>query len=268
MPADLPSSGGTGGTGGSGDRGPLLLGGLILAVVAVVGAMVWWVASGRGPSVALGGNDDEPTPEESFTFSPRPEPSESPTTPPIEPKVKGWQPVVHAERGLAYDVPEDWDVNSAGTIIGFENKNGPLVAMRGSADYQRGFCPGESGSSLGGAGVAKRAEGDLARAARDRASEWASAGYTDEERGVVPDIMVGTPEPVRIKGAKAYHAKALVEVDSPGRCDASSALVHVVAARGGGADGVFVLYADRGMPDSLTENTIDKIVGSVRVYRP
>lgn len=241
---------------------PLLV--IALIVLAVVGLRS---LSGSLNKQVAAGPSDPPTPSQPATTTRPPTPTPSPSRTPTQAVVKGWQPVVHAKRGVAYDVPRDWEVNTPTTIVGFET-NGNRLAMTGSADFASGYCTDEgSGIWRGVSGVAAAPKsGSLPSVAKVAASTWGNV-YDDPSKGIHAVADAGEPKPLHVKGAKAYHSRVEVTVTGGDACTPPKALVDVVAVRGGATNGIFVLVADQGDKLDEARTTLDKIVSSVRTYK-
>lgn len=240
---------------------------LVIALVALVVVGITSLGSRLGERVATGSSRGA-TPSAPARTTDPPTPTPSHTTAPTKPVVAGWQPVVHTKRGVAYDVPRDWEVNTPTTIVGFEDPGGghPL-AMSGSADYASGYCT-NSGSGIWRAvsGVAAAPKsGSLREVAKVAASTWGNV-YDDPSKGIHAVADDGRAKPLRVKGAKAYHSRVEVTVSGGDACTPSRALVDVVAVRGEHTNGIFVLAAHQGTRQDEGRATINKIVSSVRVY--
>ncbi|MGH3467095.1 MAG: hypothetical protein ACRDQF_05110, partial [Thermocrispum sp.] len=56
------------------------------------------------------------------------------------PVVEGWQVVASSKDGAAFDVSQDWEVETPDTLTGFENGDGVRSIMHSVATYRSGFC--------------------------------------------------------------------------------------------------------------------------------
>lgn len=216
------------------------------------------------------GLTDPPSPSAPAATTNPPTPTPSPTTAPAKPKVAGWWPVVHAKRGIAYDVPHDWEVESADTIVGFEDvgKHKETLAMSGAAEYAAGYCTNDdSGVWRAVSGVAAAPKsGSLPAITKAAAESWGGV-YDEPESGIHAVADAGAVRPLRVKGAEAYHSRVTVTATGGDACAAHAALVDVLAVRGPHSNGIFVLAADQGAKADEDRATLNKIVKSVRVYR-
>lgn len=242
---------------------------LIVAVVLLAVIGVRSLGSQAKKHVASGATDP-PSPSAPAATTNPPTPTPSPTKAPTKPKVAGWWPVVHAKRGIAYDVPHDWEVETPTTIVGFEDvgKNRETLTMSGAAEYASGYCTNDdSGVWRAVSGVAAAPKsGSLPAITKAAAESWGGV-YDDPDSGVHAVADAGPAKPLRIKGAKAYHSRVKVTATGGDACAAHAALVDVVAVRGPHSNGIFVLAADQGDKPDEDRGTLNKIVKSVRVYR-
>lgn len=185
----------------------------------------------------------------------------------LAPKIPGWHVVTAPKVGLAYDVPPSWKVDSPATIIGFTDQAGnPVVGMSNAATYLSGYCPANSGSTRGGAGVTTAQTTDPAQAASDAAKAWGNAGYNAAD-GTPPVIAPAQPQATTVLGvvgALVHDTLTMIKTTS---CDPTGAEIDVVAwplkAPQSGC-GLFILYADQGTPDSADVADLIRIVSSLR----
>lgn len=244
----------------------------LVLIVAVIGLAVIGVRS-LERSVnrhVASGVTLAPTPSKPAATTNPPTPTPSPTTAPAKPKVAGWWPVVHAKRGIAYDVPHDWEVESADTIVGFEDvgKDKKTLVMTGAAEYAAGYCTNDASGvwrAVSGVAAAPKS-GSLPAITKAAAESW-GAVYDEPSSGVHAVADAGPVKPLRVAGAKAYHSRVTVTATGGDACAAHAALVDVVAVRGPHSNGIFVLAADQGDKPDENRATLNKIVKSVRVYK-
>jgi hypothetical protein len=255
-------------------RGVLLKVALIAtpAIVVIIVLVVGLIGlSHRFTSHVLSsGTSSSPTPSAPAATTDPPKPTPSATTPPTKPVVAGWQPVVHAKRGVAYDVPRGWEVNSPGTIVGFEGvgASNRTLAMSGSAEYGSGYCT-SSGSGVWRAvsGVAAAPKtGDLAAQTTSLAQAWGSV-YDEPSKGIHAVADPGRAKLVHVKGARAYHVRVAVTVTGGDACTPHRARVDVLTVRAAHTTGAFVLASEQGATADPTSRTIARILSSVRAYR-
>jgi hypothetical protein len=176
----------------------------------------------------------------------------------------GWHAIGHQQRGIAYDAPPNWRVESPSTTIGFEDSHGPEVGMSAAAEYKAGYCSGHPASSRAGSGVAAMRGTDLGQAAHAAARAWARAAY---EEGVQhPRLTIGKPRALKVSGAHAVEVTATVQIPKPGHCGSPDGVVDAVAMSGGGASGIFIIYADEGVSGAVPSKVLGQMVGSLRRY--
>jgi hypothetical protein len=247
---------------------------VILAVVVLVvgvGGVLLLSADGRP-------DDQPPSTTAPLPTAPRTVP-ESPlpavaTTSPVLPGRVG---VASYKHGLAYDVPRNWQVETPGTIVGFEDAKGrPLVGMSGAAGVERGDCSlvrtGVSGGEAPDLRRTARLSG-LPGAAQSAARRWADAGYTPtigNTNGQAPTVQVSRPRGVRLHGGiRGYYVTAQVTVNGTrGTCDPPRAVVHAVAFPSThGNPVVFIGYASVGAPGAPGDADIRKAISSIRPLR-
>ncbi|RJL32204.1 hypothetical protein D5H75_17560 [Bailinhaonella thermotolerans] len=250
---------------------------LVGALVLTAGALGFVVLGNDGdkdpdPGKALPQLIDTPAPAQTAgpatsptaAGSPPPIPTPNPP-PPMKPTVAGWQAVFSTKRQMAYDVPSRWQVRTPTTIIGFEDADGkPLVGMSGAAKLYKGKCGGED-RSLGGAGVQEADSNDSAAVARFFAGLWADAAYRteDDER---PQVTLGPPKPIKLDGRKGRVVTATAVRARSEKCEPPRGQVYVAAIPKAEGDGnvVLIIYAHRGVADSIPEYEINKIISTFR----
>ncbi len=136
--------------------------------------------------------------------------------------------------------------------------------MSAAAEYKAGYCPGHSGSSRAGSGVAAMRGTDLGEAAHTTARAWARAAY---EQGVQhPKLTIGKPRALTVSGAHAVQVTATVTIPKPGHCGSPEGVVEAVAMSGGGANGIFIIYADEGVSGAVPSKVLGQMVGSLRRF--
>ncbi|MFF3561202.1 hypothetical protein ACFYXS_14290 [Streptomyces sp. NPDC002574] len=95
----------------------------------------------------------------------------------IKPVVAGWRTVVRGDMGVAYDVPTNWTVKSAGLLIGYEwDKN--RIVTGGAATLDEDWC-GTDQRGMAGVKGGKGAK-SLQSEATNEAYNWAYAKYNQE----------------------------------------------------------------------------------------
>ncbi|WP_308015590.1 hypothetical protein, partial [Streptomyces huiliensis] len=264
-------------------------------VLAIVGGVVALAVIGGGIAFALkGGSGDDEKKEDAKGASAAPKdpagPQASASAPapggqgadkPADGGYKapaGWQSQVYERHGFAYDVPgkgEKWKLLPGDTMISYTDKGKPVVAMTGTANFREGGCSsnpnpdtfGEAGkgqlATVGTTGGGK--DGDLQTNARNWAGNWGVMAYGGVGANK-PKIEVSQATPWKKNGIEGYTATAKVKVTHrPSACVPPTAIVKSIAQKM--PDGTFhgwVIYADQGVPDALSEEQIDKIMQTVR----
>ncbi|MEV6057836.1 hypothetical protein [Streptomyces sp. NPDC052107] len=115
------------------------------ALVAVIAAAAVVLASGVTGFLVLGGHQhDGPDPKPTNTAS-----ASQSSANPREPgtraaTIKGWKVVMNPTQGIAFDVPPQWEIQSAGWVT-YVSKDGdpddkPLIAIRNVAMLQTKWC--------------------------------------------------------------------------------------------------------------------------------
>nr|WGC84435.1 Orf+1 [Streptomyces sp.] len=195
-----------------------------------------------------------------------------------QPTVPGWQTQARSEHHFRYDVPgkaDKWNVIDQGSAISYTDKNGkPIVVMTGASHYREGGCAsnpnpkafGEAGkgqlATVGTTGGGK--EGTLQENARNWAGNWGFVAYGGPDNK--PKIEVSQATPWKHGGIDGYTATAKVTVvNRPSPCVPPTAIVHSIAQKlPDGTMHGWVIYADQGVPNALTEAEIQKIMNTVR----
>ncbi|MFD6463953.1 hypothetical protein, partial [Streptomyces roseolus] len=96
------------------------------------------------------------------------------------PAIPGFQGVAVSTRGIAYDVPAQWEVDSPGTIRGFENSAGDRIGGTGTATEGEDYCP-ETSRAL--SFVSRPDPTDAATAAAEVGRLAAKVGFEDLSGG-------------------------------------------------------------------------------------
>ncbi|MFI0409654.1 hypothetical protein [Actinomadura sp. 3N508] len=222
------------------------------------------------PFLLLGQDDGDDAGGAGFSASPPSSPS-SPEPEPVStvpPKVKGWRAVSSAKYGLSYDVSKAWRILPTETLSGFEALPGKKepVMMSSVAQYRDDVCKdGDTDYDRGGAGFNQYIEGTVTQVARHAANKWATHAY-NVEGAPAPVVTLSAPKTVNVGRDKGVHVRADVVIKAKGKCDAPSAIVHVVAVPGvaPGKTTVFVLMSDQGVPDAMPKAELTKVLGSLR----
>lgn len=260
-------------------------------------AMVLIVALGVVLALTLGSGDDESTASEATTSAATTTTTTTPTAseifapPPAgtltidgvcegfsgaatSQTPAGWSTVV-SKRGLVYDVPPAWEVNTCSTLVGWEKAcdDGPfgycpIRTMSGSADLAdpNPTCKG----GLAVSGVPASTDISDIHAAVQAEARLVPDIYSSDD-GVAPAVSLSTPRNLTVAGRPAVQVVATVTgmpVDD--ECSAPSALHSMVATTVPGQEGtvLFVVALDQGRPGALDAGVIDQMVATLRDATP
>ncbi|MFD7557812.1 hypothetical protein ACFV9E_25130 [Streptomyces sp. NPDC059835] len=256
--------------------------------VAIVAATLVVVAAAATGAFVLTRDDDKkdeadskPVAASSAPASSAPAPADSSANPraggDLKPTVPGWKVVTNPKYGTAFDVPPDWNVLGSGVIISFSDeakKDGsPAVAMSGPASYKKDWCKvdadkngSEESYELAGVGT-KGGQGakDTAEASRNAAESWAWAGYAQKApKGTTK--VTEAKEYTTASGLKGHVATASVTgLPKENKCSTDGKSIAFSFKTANGDFSSWILYGVAGVPDELKQETIDKILSSVRL---
>mgnify|MGYP000004540343 CR=1 FL=1 len=261
-----------------------------VVVVALVVAGVFWGLNRDDDSSAVA--ETSTTATQSSTSVAAPPSSERPTetsaAPPTAPgggtgtcgqvtsgptaqTPAGWKTVV-SPRGLAYDVPPDWDVPSCSTVIGWEKAcpdgpfgTCPIRVLNGAAELPNRSpgCEKSSRAVTGTAGATKI--NDPGAAIRAEVSTVADI-YTSDN-GVVPKVDLASPSSFTIGGNPAVSVIASVTGIAPGTCGTTEAHHFMVATTVPGQPGTVVFIASQNLSGNLDgprTELIAQIIDTIR----
>ncbi|GAA1761306.1 hypothetical protein [Streptomonospora arabica] len=175
----------------------------------------------------------------------------------------GWQGVEVEERGIAYDVPEAWFVESPDLVSGFTD-DGQGVGMGGSAvsGAREGPCYSYP-PAPGRAGIAAVGQvADTAQTAAETADTWAGLAYSNEEGRA--EVSATEPVPFAANGLVGHQVT--VEVQAPEfDCYPTQAVLRVVSFLSPAGDDVFnfIVFADTAGP-LAPEVDLDTMTASLR----
>ncbi|GHF30142.1 hypothetical protein GCM10010218_09250 [Streptomyces mashuensis] len=249
------------------------------AALAVVAAAVV-----TGVVVLKGGKNDDKGPENNnvakgtATSAPAtPSPAGSSAAPPapednpragvdVKPVIPGWKTVVSTKRQNAFDVPPDWKVNPAGTSTGFELDGKPIAVMTSTASYKSGECSKNDERGKAGSKGAQGAKSE-ADAAETEALNWVWAAFDKKKTGTF-DHTKAQPY-TSDHGISGYWASAKVTgVQKTDKCSTDGKSFTVTYKTASGDLATWVLYAGTGFDGELPDDTIKKIMSTLRPYTP
>ncbi|MGW6273663.1 MULTISPECIES: hypothetical protein [unclassified Streptomyces] len=282
-PMGVPQQpGGSGGNGGNGNKTKL---------VALVAAAAVVVAAGVTGYLVLGGDTDDSAdakPSKSPAGAASKEPGTGPATGGGEdergtgngpkPVVKGWQVVVNPKWGTAFDVPADWEVQTPDTFIGFEDAAKgadakPLITMSAPAYYKSKWCSSDDDkdgtkddTALGAVGT-KGANGAKStdEVAVNQVPWWVFGGYTQPDRKSLTFDKKAKPFTTKT-GVKGSIARAQSKnTPQNGTCDSDGKAITFGFKNSDGEYVAWSLYGATGVKDEIPEETVMKILNTVRL---
>jgi hypothetical protein len=189
----------------------------------------------------------------------------------VKPVIPGWKTVTNPKRHDAFDVPAGWYVKSPDTMSTFSKDGKPIISMTGPAYYKEDNCTVKDkktgstlSSPLAGAGT-KGAQGakSQAEAAKTEANNWLYAVFDQDQTG---DYKYTTPKKFTSKyGIKGYSSSATVTgVKKTGKCSSDGKTFTVTYTDINGDWATWVLYAAKGVKDEVPDETIKKIMSTLR----
>ncbi|MEU5534960.1 hypothetical protein [Streptomyces sp. NPDC020362] len=258
-------------------------------LIAIIAAAAVVVTAGVTGFLVLGGSKDDkadsgkggghksqsPTSEPTASSSsddgdPRGNESEKPT-------VAGWKVVVNPKFGTAFDVPADWEVERPGVFSFFEDKKkgdgSAYIGFSGSSFLRQDYCSAEDNGSkesyaLAGSGTKGENGGkDTASIARGDAATFAFGGYTDQSDAAKKYLRIGKAQPfTTASGLKGSVATSYV-VGAPKKNKCATDGKAITFAFKNSVDNFvsWTLYGAKGVKDELSDATIQKILGTVRL---
>ncbi|MEU5688954.1 hypothetical protein [Streptomyces venezuelae] len=268
------------GSGGGGDRG----GRNKVKIVSMVTAAAVVVAAGVTGYLVLSGGDDKDTKADSPASGSR---QPSPTTGEgsdsgrgtddgPKPTIKGWHVVVNPKWGTAFDVPPEWEVQNPGSAIAFEdNETGkPLMTMSAPAYLKSKWCVTDDDkdgrtedhelAAVGtkGANGAKNTD----EVAVNQVGWWIFAGYTQPDKKSFTSDEKAQPYTTK-SGIKGSIARAR-STDTPmkGKCATDGKAITFGFKNAAGEYVAWSLYGARGVKDEIPEETVMKILSTVRTH--
>lgn len=189
----------------------------------------------------------------------------------VEPVIPGWKTVTNPKRHNAFDVPAGWYVASPDTMSSYSKDGKPIISMTGPAYYKRDRCTVKdkktgftTSSPLAGAGT-KGAQGakTQAQAAKTEALNWLYAVFDQDETG---DFKSTTPKKFTSEyGVKGYSSSATVTgVKKTDKCSSDGKAFTVTYTDVNGDWATWVLYSAKGVKDEISDETIKKIMNTLR----
>ncbi|MFD5569216.1 hypothetical protein [Streptomyces cadmiisoli] len=270
------------GGGGGGNRTKLVAIVAATAVVVAAGVTGYLVLGGGTDDSAGGGTEKKTSRSPSASAEPSDTASGSDDNPrgteTEKPTISGWKVVVNPKRGVAFDVPADWEVQSPGLSIGFEDDKSdsaePLIIMSAPAYYQSKWCTTDENkdgrtedTALAAVGT-KGADGAKStdEVAVNTVAWWVFGGYTQ------PDKKSLTFD----KKAEAYTTESGIEgsiawaqsTNTPqkGKCASDGKAVTFGFKNSAGDFVSWNFYGAKGVDKEVPKATIMKILSTVRLH--
>ncbi|MGK5546083.1 hypothetical protein ACSNOH_15310 [Streptomyces sp. URMC 127] len=258
-------------------------------VIAIAAATAVVVAAGVTAFLVLGdGKEAEARNPQPPADSPASARSTDPTAQPSAdnpraghdpaPVVPGWKVVTNPAKGVAFDVPPEWDRRQPDWVTYVSEKNDPedkpLVAMMAPAMLNPTWCSTGSGDKEEHTAVAaagsrsERAGQDPEDAARANAEAWVYGNYTQ------PDKKKVKTGPAELYTTKSGLSGTLVTASSSGapkknKCDSDGkATAFVFKNPKNNEYTSFTIFGVKGVKDELPDDTARKILSTVRLTEP
>lgn len=274
-----PAGGGSGG----GNRTKL---------VAIVAATAVVVAAGVTGFLVLGGKDDNKADgakgkkvRESPTAPA--DPSASASGSDDNPRggdgakatIPGWKVVVNPKWGTAFDVPADWEVDSPGMTIGFEDDKDPsgkpLIVMSAPAYYKSKWCTsdddkdGHSDDTALAAVGTKGADGAKStdEVAVNQVPWWVFGGYTQpDKKSLTFDKKAKTFKTAAgITGKYAWARSHNSPQIGKSKCASDGKAITFGFKNSAGDYVAWNFYGATGVKGEVPDATIMKILSTVRL---
>jgi hypothetical protein len=254
-----------------------------IAIVAATAVVVTAVVTGvvvlnkdddEGKDVADGKKSSAPVkPSESASSGANPRGEDEDA----KPLIPGWKVVTNPKWGTRFDVPGDWEVGTPGSGSYFEDEKkgdgSPLILFSAPTFYQKKWCVDdtdkdgvEESMSLASAGT-RGAQGatDAAKNAHSEAGTWVWAAYAQH----MPQSTI------KFTPAKQYTTKSgltgqVVTATAPNvtkkeKCDSDGKAIAFTFKNKKGEFASWVLYGADSVKDELPDETIQKILSTVRL---
>ncbi|MFE3592476.1 hypothetical protein ACFXOY_33775 [Streptomyces niveus] len=283
VPGHMGGPGGPGGPDPSQDKKrtktvAIIAASAVVVVAAATGFFVMQKDDGGSANVA----DDAKASE---SGKPKPKPSE-PANPRdgsgvAKPTVAGWKVVTNPNHGTQFDVPADWVVEKPDTFSGFadieKDDGSPAITFSAPAFLKAEWCEEDSDKdgkmesfALGGAGT-KGGQGakDTASAASNESGSWVWAAYAQQATKAQQQaaIKVEKSKPYTTKAGLKGHYSTAASTGLPKKekCDTDGKSIAFTFTNAKGDFTTWVLYGARGVDDEIPDETLMKIMSTVRL---
>ncbi|ADI11931.1 hypothetical protein SBI_08813 [Streptomyces bingchenggensis BCW-1] len=221
----------------------------------------------KKPSAAASSSKDTPSQDDGGSDEDNPRANQT-----VEPVIPGWKTVTNPKRHDAFDVPAGWYVKSPDAMSTFSKDGKPIISMTGPAYYKEDNCTVKDkktgatlSSPLAGAGT-KGAQGakSQADAAKTEANNWLYAVFDQDDTGDYKYTQLPTKFTNKY-GIKGYSASATVTgVKKTDKCSSDGKTFTVTYTDINGDWATWVLYAAKGVKDEVSDETIKKVMSTLR----
>ncbi|MEU4213360.1 hypothetical protein AB0F13_25835 [Streptomyces sp. NPDC026206] len=258
-------------------------GGRKTTVIAIAAAAAVVIAAGVTGFLVLGGDrndatvDPEPTgPASSQAPAPTGTDGARGTDSDPKPVIPGWKVVVNAQRGIAFDVPAEWERKSPDWASYVTEKtdrdDNALVGFLAPAVLQEQWCQSDDDNdgtkedtSLAAAGSrGENGARSTEEAARKNAGLWVYGAYAQPDK---QKVTTGAVEPYTTKsGLRGSVATAMSSgVSKKGKCatDGKATAFAFKSAKGDFVSWTF--HGVKGVKEEVPDATVRQILSTVRL---
>ncbi|WP_406345473.1 hypothetical protein [Streptomyces sp. NBC_00648] len=256
----------------------------LIAIVAATAVVVAAVVTGVVVMKDDGKKDDkadDKKPSKSSSAPAQASPTAQPnprgdSTQDMKPTIEGWKVITNPKWGTAFDVPSDWEFKGPSWAGGFEdhaNPTGkPIIMQSAPAYYKPKWCTEDSNhdgntedTELAGTGT-KGADGakNTDEVAENQVPWWVYGAYTQPDKNIIKMVK---PVPYTTKsGIVGSLARASATgVKKTSKCDTDGKAVTFGFKNAKGDFVAWSLYSATGVNGAVTDETIDKILSTVRL---
>ncbi|MGW7070810.1 hypothetical protein ACWGII_33740 [Streptomyces sp. NPDC054855] len=274
VPGGTPQTPQGGGGGGGGNR---------TKVVAVVAAAAVVVAAGVAGFLVLGGDKDDgakPDPARSSASESASPAGSGGTERGVgrgpKPTIAGWQTVVNAERGIAFDAPPEWELKSRDWVDAVgeaDDEDSILIAMVAPAVLEKQWCtsdPDRDGvkdhTPLAQAGSkGNRGAKSTEEIARENSATWVYGQYSQPDRKSIRTSAVESyTTKSGIRGSLATSSVSGVAKDDKCASDGKATTFGFKDSEGKLVSWSF--FGAKGVSKEVPDAVVKKMLSTVRAY--
>ncbi|WP_369391217.1 hypothetical protein AB5J72_28905 [Streptomyces sp. CG1] len=248
-------------------------------IVAVIAAAAVVLAAGVTGFLVLGGHKhDEPGPKPTNTASSSQSSANPRSSDTQAATIKGWKVLTNPEQGIAFDVPPQWEIQSA-SWVSYVSKQGdpndnPLIAIRNVAMLQKKWCSSDDDrdgtlENTPLAQVGTRGNNGY-KSTQDIAGSdpetWVYGGYTQpDKKKVKSSTLEAFTTSSGLKGTLGTAWS--VGVPKSKKCD-SDGKAWTFGFKNSAGDLVsWSFFGAKGVSGEVPDATIRKIATTVRLYK-